>query len=388
MQLSYWERKSFMSDFDTVIIGAGIVGISAALSLIEHNPSMKILIVERGFLPSGASTKNAGFACFGSVSELLDDFDKMGEESTLNLVARRFAGLAALRRRTGDDDISFRPGGNYEVFKTDEEDFFSHCHDNIPRLNRLVKEITGVDDTYSICDQKIQNFGFSDVSHLILNKCEGRLNTGMMMQKLLTLARSAGILFYFGAEVRQIEDESTKVTLRLQSDYYVQAKQLIVATNGFARQLLPELEVFPARNQVLVTHPYKNMKLDSCFHYDRGYFYWREIDGRILLGGGRNLFPDTEYTDSLSINPDIQEHLVQMLKTWITPHEFPGIDMQWSGILGIGKVKFPIIKQISENVIVAVRMGGMGVALGTLAGHEAAELMLGISTARTTDVVS
>ncbi|HND16419.1 MAG TPA: FAD-dependent oxidoreductase, partial [Saprospiraceae bacterium] len=90
----------------------------------------------------------------------------------------------------------------------------------------------------------------------------------------------------------------------------------------------------------------------------------------------------------LSINPDIQEHLVQMLKTWITPHEFPGIDMQWSGILGIGKVKFPIIKKISENVIVAVRMGGMGVALGTLAGHEAAELMLGISTARTTDVVS
>ena len=120
------------------------------------------------------------------------------------------------------------------------------------------------------------------------------------------------------------------------------------------------------------------MKFSECFHYDRGYFYWREIDGRILIGGGRNLFPEIESTDLMQVNTAIQNHLIEMIKNWISPHEFPGIDMQWSGILGLGSVKYPIIKSVSQNVTVSVRMGGMGVALGTLAGLEGAKNLLGM----------
>lgn len=388
MQLSYWERKDFMTGFDTIIIGAGIVGISAALSLMEADSSRRILILERGFLPSGASTKNAGFACFGSPSELLDDFEGMGRDATIKLVAKRYAGLAALRKRTGDESISFIPGGNYEVFREQDEALFEHCREMIPELNRLTAAVTGVSDTYRVEDNKIAGFGFREVSHLILNRCEGRIDTGKMMKKLMQLAQSAGIGFCFGAEVRKIEDEESKVVLRLQSDYWIETKQIIVATNGFAKRLLPELKVQPARNQVLITHPYKNLKLNSCYHYDRGYFYWREIDGRVLLGGGRNLFPETEFTDLTEINSHIQHHLTEMLKSWITPYEFPGIDMQWSGILGVGNVKYPILRKLSANVTVAVRMGGMGVALGTLAGEEAAKIVLGTADAGATEAVS
>ena len=194
MQLSYWERKSFMSGYDTIIIGAGIVGISAALSLKDLEPNLKILVLERGFLPSGASTKNAGFACFGSVSELLEDFRYMGEEQTLNLVAKRYAGLAALRARTGDAEISFKQSGNYEVFKTGDDEIFETCASFIPILNQKIETITGEKNTFNISDANIPKFGFKDVSHLIFNKCEGKLDTGKMMHKLLTQEEARALI--------------------------------------------------------------------------------------------------------------------------------------------------------------------------------------------------
>ena len=63
-ELSYWEKESFFSNYDAIVIGSGIVGLNAAIHLKKTAPSLKIVILEKGFLPTGASTKNAGFACF------------------------------------------------------------------------------------------------------------------------------------------------------------------------------------------------------------------------------------------------------------------------------------------------------------------------------------
>ena len=59
---SYWEQQSFTS-YDYVIIGSGIVGLSTAIELKEKFPGATVLILERGLLPTGASSRNAGFAC-------------------------------------------------------------------------------------------------------------------------------------------------------------------------------------------------------------------------------------------------------------------------------------------------------------------------------------
>ena len=40
--------------------------------------------------------------------------------------------------------------------------------------------------------------------------------------------------------------------------------------------------------------------------------------------------------------------------------------------MGIGSEKKPIIKAVTKNVVCAVRMGGMGVAIGSLVGKMAA----------------
>ena len=72
-QLSFWEKESFINQTVYLIIGSGIVGLSTAIYLKQREKGKKVTVLERGFLPTGASTKNAGFSCIGSPSELLDD---------------------------------------------------------------------------------------------------------------------------------------------------------------------------------------------------------------------------------------------------------------------------------------------------------------------------
>ena len=108
-KLSYWEKELYFKDLDFVICGAGIVGYSAALELREKYPSAKITIIERGYLPTGASTKNAGFACFGSPSEILDDMKTTSIEDITTLVQKRFHGLELLLERCGSENIDFLP---------------------------------------------------------------------------------------------------------------------------------------------------------------------------------------------------------------------------------------------------------------------------------------
>jgi len=152
-------------------------------------------------------------------------------------------------------------------------------------------------------------------------------------------------------------------------------KKVLIATNGFAKTFLQEEDITPARNQVIITNPVKNASIQGCFHYDKGYFYFRNIDGRILLGGGRNLAKENEATTEFGFTSLIQNALHDLLRKVILPNQDFEIEHQWSGILGVGESKKPIIKKASENIFVSVRLGGMGVAIGSLVGEEGAELL-------------
>ncbi|MGB1308001.1 MAG: FAD-dependent oxidoreductase, partial [Oceanihabitans sp.] len=111
------------------------------------------------------------------------------------------------------------------------------------------------------------------------------------------------------------------------------------------------------------------------FHLDKGYYYFRNIDDRILFGGGRNLDFKTEETTVLAQTEIIQNKLEELLKTTILPNTTFEIDHKWSGIMGVGSQKKAIVKQISNHVFCGVRLGGMGVAIGSLVGKELADLI-------------
>ena len=388
--LSFWERDSFLNDIDVAIIGSGIVGLSAALTLRERNAQLRIAVIERGALPEGASTRNAGFACFGSISELLDDLETSSENAVFALVEKRFRGLARLRQRVGDANMRYEAFGNYEIFKNTVEERntdssgkgrgFEQCADKLAYFNKNVQDIVGRKDNYQIATT---DFGLKNVyPKMILNVSEGQIDTGRMMITLLRLAKENNILIFNGLKIKKLTDtlslRGTKqegVTLETDEGWDFSAQKVVVATNGFARQLMPQLAVIAARNQVIITKPMPNLRIKGGFHYDKGYFYFRNVGNRLLFGGGRHLDVEKEMTDAFGETKLIQNTLNQLLKEVILPEQPFEIDMTWSGILGIGTQKKPIIERISPNIVVAVRMGGMGVAIGSLVGEEAADLV-------------
>ena len=133
---SYWELDQYFKLFDLVVIGSGIVGLSTAISFKQKNKKASVLVIEKGLLPSGASTKNAGFACFGSPSELLDDLGRMKHETVWETVKLRWKGLELLRKRLGDKNIDYKNWGGYELF--DSENDYNFCLENILLSDKVI----------------------------------------------------------------------------------------------------------------------------------------------------------------------------------------------------------------------------------------------------------
>ena len=367
---SYWELKQYFTEFDLIVIGAGIVGLSSAISFINKNKKAKILILERGLLPNGASTKNAGFACFGSSSELLDDLSKNNSETVWETVLMRWQGLQILRKRLGDKGIDLNLWGGYELFDSKENKIRSL--EKIQELNKEIYQHLGLKNCFS--EYPKNNFGFKNTKGIILNKYEGQIDTGLMMQNLLLLAQKKGITVLNNIEIKAINDLGGKVELKSINGVF-KAKKVVVATNGFANELLKINNINPARAQVLITKPISQLKIKGTFHYQEGYYYFRNIKNRLLFGGGRNINLIKEATSEIGLNSKIQNHLEYLLKTMILPNTVFEIEHRWSGIMGVGNEKKPIIKPVSNNVIAAARMGGMGIAIGSKVGEIVSKIL-------------
>lgn len=370
MNLSYWEQKTWLNKVDYTIVGSGIVGLSTALHLKKKMPKAKIVILEKGLFPQGASTKNAGFACFGSLSEILQDLESHTSDEVVELVNQRHQGLQLLRQTLGDEALEYQQLGGYELFLKKDRRLYDRCLQKMQEVNCLLKPIF----KDAVFSNVANTFDFKNVqNNYIRNQFEGQIDTGKMMQALIKKIQEQGVIILNNSMVETYTEQSNNVVIKTNHFEFSSAK-LILTTNGFARQLINE-DVQPARAQVLITKPLKDLHIKGTFHLDCGYYYFRNIDNRILLGGGRNLDFKTENTTDFSQTQRIQNALEALLKNTILPDREFEIEHRWSGIMGVGFQKKPIVKQLSNHVYCGVRMGGMGIAIGSSIGKQVSEFL-------------
>ena len=373
--LSYWEIQEYLQDINLLVVGSGIVGLTTAIFYKKQHPKHRVLIVEEGVLPAGASTKNAGFACFGSPSEILADLESSSEEEVYSLIAKRLKGLKELRSLVGDKNLDYLPCGGFEIFRKEDEGLFEKCSAFISNANTQLRSRLELEDTYSIADNQINEFGFAGVEHLLLNKYEGAIDTGKMMNSLIGIASNLGIKIINGMELTDYAENGSLVETNFSNGFIIKSNKLHIATNGFASTILPQLDVKPARAQVLITSEIDNLKLNGTFHMKEGFYYFRNVGKRVLFGGGRDLDIVGETNNKLETTSLIQAKLDELLKTVILPSSEYKIEHRWAGIMGVGQNKTTIVKQLSSHVSCAVRLGGMGVAIGTSIGKESAILI-------------
>ncbi len=371
---SIWEKLSFSAEPDLLVVGAGITGTFTALHYKRRFPRHDVLVLERGQHPSGASVKNAGFACFGSPSEILADMDTEGERVAVARVAERWAGLCELRAELGDEHIRFEPSGGYE-FYPGNSDLYTRVAERFDGLNRALSPIFG-QVPYAWTEPGQRPFGKVG-DQLAHTRLEGSVDSGALMRSLIQKTKEAGVDVRFGQPVRGLDQAADRAEVVLASGERLRARQVVVATNGYLRELLPQADVDPARGQVLLTYPIPGLKLKGTFHMDEGYYYFRDHLGGVLLGGGRHLDKRAETTTEDALTPLIQDALERLLRDVILPGQAYSIAHRWSGIMGFRTAgKSPLIERISPTVTVAAGLSGMGVAIGIRVARSAVDLVV------------
>jgi glycine/D-amino acid oxidase-like deaminating enzyme len=210
----------------------------------------------------------------------------------------------------------------------------------------------------------------------VKNNREGYLHSGKLVQALLQLVQSMGVQIRTSIEVSSFtkNDEAVEITTNQKIDF--KARKLLLCTNAFTKQLYPDLDLVPARGQVLLTAPISDLPWRGTFHSDEGYYYFRNLGDRVLLGGARNKAFADEETTTMQTSEFIQSQLETYLSEVVIPNQVYKIEQRWSGIMAMGSEKSPIVKELSPDVFCAVRMSGMGVALAPLVGQKISKQIL------------
>lgn len=375
MPIGYWESEHLLAPVDLTVIGSGIVGMSTALHYKALRPGHRVRLIDRDVLGEGGTTRNAGFACFGGPGEWLDDLDVLGMEGWLSLLRRRAEGLADLVGLLGTDALGLQWTGGWELFDGDGggrsraqvvlerlEELSSAA---LPILGRALGDLHPAQGRPALerDDARAGHFGAELAVRL---PWEGILHTGRMVEAFHRALHRSDIQCLFGCPVEAIGHESgADAPWRVRTVRgTLESARVAVCTNGFSRTLLPDLDVTPVPNRVLVVTP-DSMPPEGAYHVEDGYLYFRTLSGgQVLFGGGRH------YGLPLPLHPgrspeaedawDVR--LLQSARRWLGPVN--GITHRWTGWLGVGENRQPLIGSTAPGLHHAVRMGGMGVAMG------------------------
>jgi hypothetical protein len=358
---SFWEDALYDQRYDLIVIGAGITGQSSVYFFKQSYPDAKVLVIDRGHFPIGASTRNAGFACFGTIGEHIADLEIESEEKVKSRIRDRYEGLLLLREILGDENIEYEESGGWEIFPESGE--FLKVKSEISRFNEWMLEILGEENVY----EAKTYLGVPSV----FNRLEGMLHPGKMIRTLHRKNIESGVEFRWNTEITHIDTESNKIQDSNELTY--QSDRLIVASNAFTSSLLPKAKISPGRGYVMVTNELALMEWKGTFHYNKGYVYFRNVgEQRILLGGARNVDEKSEETSDFGINKSIKEYLVDFANEVLELPDHWEIEREWSGIMGFTPSKSPMLERAGKNCLVVAGLSGMGVAIGMQLGKKAA----------------
>lgn len=369
--LSFWEQQ-WLKNADILIIGSGIVGLQCARQLKKKWPHREVWVIDRAPVSFGASTRNAGFACFGSVGEILDDISRTDRETALALYERRFRGLHLLLQDFGDQAIGYEKTGGYEIFEPAATAELENVLAHTESISADLKDITG---EIPFTAKNTARLGMNILETGIYTPLEGMIQSHLLYKRIYDAAIAAGVVIYGGLTARTpVQQESGRWRVGTEEGYGFDARMLVLCTNGFTRQLMPDMAVEPARGQVLVTSAIPDLAWRGLMHADQGYIYFRSLGTRILIGGARNLDLEGEATMSMNNTEAITSRLISFLKETVVPGAEFTIDYQWAGIMGMHRDRTPIVRRLAPGLLACVRMGGMGVALSALVSRELADL--------------
>ena len=336
---------------DVAVVGGGITGTTAALTLAEAG--MRVRLYEARVIADGASGRNGGFALRGGAAPYPVTAESIGRIRAAELWRWTERELPALAEAAGG---AFRPTGSLRLAADEAERKELVAEFEALRADGF--EVEWRDDLPSPLTERYPA--------AIFHPSDGLLQPARLVRRLAKRAAEAGV---------EIREHS-----RVRSPEETQAEVVVVATDGYPSGLLGALEglIVPTRGQVIATEPVRE-RLFEIPHYGRhGFDYWHQAeDGRIVAGGFRDVSLQDEFTADEVTTPAVQQALEAFVADLLG--QPLRIDHRWAGIFGMVLDFLPVVGRVpgSESVWVAGGYSGHGNVLGFACGRLVARAIQG-----------
>ena len=378
MSRPYWldpkpsRRKPIIGDHyvDVAIIGAGICGTSTAYHLAQEG--VETCLIEARGVAYSATGRNAGFILQGTAERYNRAIEMLGRDRAQRIHAYSLENHRLIRETIEKHSLAcgYQKRGSLQLAGSPEEE--KELIESAALLQEDGFQANLLDS--SALSSTYTDAGFNIAVHL---PEDGELHPALFVQQVANVAESQGVVIAENSPVISIEESDT-VILRTEQGA-VHAEAVIVCTNARIPQLLPwfEQKVDPVRGQMLATSPAPFI-FERPIYADHGYDYWRQTeDGRIVLGGWRNLDPDGEVGHAETLQNGIQENMTSFLKRFKALENIQ-ITHRWSGIMGFSRDGLPILGSLpgSNNILVGTGFTGHGFGFAWLAGKGLAEMLL------------
>jgi glycine/D-amino acid oxidase-like deaminating enzyme len=336
---------------DVAIVGAGITGCAAAVRLAEGG--LRVRVHDQRAVAEGASGRNGGFALRGGASRYDVARETYGAARSRGLWEWTERALDRMESVGGD---AIRRPGSFRLAADGEEREQIRLEFEALRDDGIAAE--WVDD---LPGRLAGRFAGG-----ILHGGDGALQPARFVRRLAARAAEAGVEF---REHDRVDDVAA-----------LDADSVVVATDGYGHGLVPELAetIWPTRGQVIVSAPLDRELYDRPHYARQGFDYWQQLpDGRVLLGGFRDVSIMDELTDVEETTPAIQASLERFLGELIG--EEPRISHRWAGIFGLTQDMLPLVGRVPgrDGVWVAAGYSGHGNVLGFACGELVADAILG-----------
>jgi gamma-glutamylputrescine oxidase len=327
-----------------LVIGGGITGVS----LLHHlgKRGIDAVLVERHHLASGASGRNAGFLLAGvadSYAEAVRIFGRSRARDIWNVTVENH--IEEIEAVAGQE-VGHRRGGSAILASGEKEAM------QLAESAELL-----VEDGFD-CDWD---------GKCLVNPTDGEVNPSLLVGAFARLTPEGSVRE--GVEVTSIESGNGEVLVRAH-DLECRAGCVILATNAYTSQILPQVAIQPTRAQMLASAPVQLKVCERPTYSHFGYRYWRQLPGgEVLIGGWRDTSMATEIGYDDEPTPGIQAHLEAQLNR-LSPSAH--VAQRWAGIMGFTESGLPLIGPVEgmKNVYLCAGYNGHGMGFAFMSAKQ------------------
>lgn len=399
---SYWqEPPSAIADHhstptlpthtDYIILGSGISGASIAHHLQTRKPTSSILMLEARQTCSGATGRNGGHTKAASYRSFLQHEAEYGTDEAVKIARMEYAVIRdthALAREWGLDCDS-HPCETVDVVFAESQ--LRQGKRAIARMREVLGEEDPVAEYEVFSAEEAQarfltpgalgafRYGAGSISayRFTVGMLERCLAWGLNLQTstpALSISRAVG----------STEGEPRWVVKTPRGE--VEAKEVVVATNGYTAHLLPQMQglIVPLRGQITAQRPgagLPGLKETVSFIYEDGYEYmitrpsFASDAGTIIIGGGLGKLAHdgvAEFgnTNDEGLNSELSRYLTDCTQryygqNWGEDHQDGRVRKEWSGIMGTSADGLPYVGRVEgmNGVWICASFNGHGMVM-------------------------